>query len=390
MESIKIVFICDEKFAMPLCVALTSLKKNKRLNTIYNIYILYDKLNIYSQDQILKLNGDDFSIAFVRATCMNWLDNINTEAILGKDISANKVAMAKFFISDIFDNIDKILYLDSDILVLKDLSDLYQKDVGDYYAAVVPELDIGEFDYMERLGIRNRHYFNSGVMLLNLKKMRQESISAKLMNYRVNGLNYYMDQDTFNVIFGDQVLYLGYEYNCLNKHYEQLLFERENYLKRERYSEVNILHFASKYKPWVYLLPNASEIFLHYYNMSPYKDIYLYLVPYETDHNYIFPFSKVKYKSNIIIYGAGRLDKIYRKQIELTDYCCIVKWVDKNYMILSEENRLITSPSEINQNSFDYIVIAIAFEKPAAEIKKQLIMSGVAEQKIVWKPIKIS
>ena len=63
-------------------------------------------------------------------------------------------------------------------------------------------------------------------MLLNLKRMREQNLFNRLVEYRTNGLNYYMDQDTFNVVFNDEVIYLGYEYNCLCKHYEQLMYEK--------------------------------------------------------------------------------------------------------------------------------------------------------------------
>lgn len=391
MESIKIVFTCDDRFAMPLCVALTSLKENKELNSVYHIYILHEGLNSYSKEQILKLKDDNYEIEFVKNNYLEKLNGINSKAVLGKEISANKVALTKFFISEIFDGIDKILYLDSDIVILKDLKDLYEQDIKNEYAAVVPELDIGEFDYMKRLGVEHRHYFNSGVMLLNLKKMREEHICGQLIDYRINGMNYYMDQDAFNVVFKDKVLYLGYEYNCLNKHYEQLLYGKENALDSgNRYEGVYILHFAFKFKPWVYRLPNASEVFLHYYMISPYKDVYLYLTPYEMDHNYIFPFKDVERGSSIIIYGAGRVGKMYKGQVEATGYCKIVKWVDKNYKVLSAADDFITSPETINEDDYDYLIVAIAFQKPAGEIMNQLLDMGVKKEKIVWNPIKIS
>lgn len=390
MESIKIVFTCDDLYAMPLCVALTSLKKNKELGSVYNIYIVYDNLKNYSKQQICKLEEYDFQIEFLKNDFGDKLNSINSKAILEKEIAANKVAMTKFFMSDIFKNIDKVLYLDCDILILKDLKNFYEQNIENYYAAVIPELDIGEFDYMKRLGINHRHYFNSGVMLLNLKKMREDNISSQLVDYRINGLNYYMDQDAFNVVFKDNVIYLGYEYNCLCKHYEQLLSEEKMLKKNGRYADIYILHFAFKFKPWIYMMPNVSDVFLEYYQISPYKDIYLYLAPYEMDHNYIFPFSDIRKGSNIIIYGAGRLGKMYKGQVEATNYCNIIKWIDKNYKVLSMEGNKIESLNGIDECDYDYIVIAIAFHNPAKEIKEQLIRRGVNDKKIIWNPIKLS
>ncbi|MCK7489743.1 MAG: hypothetical protein MZU79_05535 [Anaerotruncus sp.] len=85
-------------------------------------------------------------------------------------------AYLKFDLPDLIPNQDKVLYLDGDIIIQKDLSDLFEINIKDYYAGAVKDIGLIDND----LNIKN--YFNSGVMLLNLKLMRENNASTALLN----------------------------------------------------------------------------------------------------------------------------------------------------------------------------------------------------------------
>ena len=102
---------------------------------------------------------------------------------------------------------------------------------------------------------------------------------------------------------------------------------------------------------------------------------------YVTFKQYLFPFGKVGSSSKVVLYGAGIVGKAYYKQIEKTDYCEIVAWVDKRY---DSYTSLGVKPIDyVTQVSFDYIVIANASEESSAEIKRELIGMGIDERNIV-------
>ena len=108
---------------------------------------------------------------------MNELKNLHTFEENGI-CQATPSALLKFKISEILANYDKIIYLDGDILVQKDLTELYNIDIDGYYVAAVD--DTGKIYHKKDVYAKYPNYFNSGVMLLNLKKCREDNISSKL------------------------------------------------------------------------------------------------------------------------------------------------------------------------------------------------------------------
>lgn len=97
--------------------------------------------------------------------------------------------------------------------------------------------------------------------------------------------------------------------------------------------------------------------------------------------NRIFPFDKVPAGKKVVLYGAGEVGKLYRDQVQAIDYCSLVLWVDKNYANLKDGN--VTSPENIFQCDFDYIVVAVAYKQSAEEIVAWMRMNGIPETKII-------
>ena len=132
----------------------------------------------------------------------------------------------------------------------------------------------------------NYSYINSGVLLMDLAAMRQDGISEKLFDYRKNGYNKLMDQDTFNYVLKDHILHLPFKYNTQMNALSRIFENKSDYsLKRiKQYwnlqpddtissimSDSYILHYATA-KPWKYYDGYGNDLWLHYYLMSPYKN----------------------------------------------------------------------------------------------------------------------
>lgn len=255
-NKISICFICDENYVKPTLVAINSIKLNKNEKSVYEIYVLGENLREENKN-ILKKQADKRFFIRILDISNNTFNNLKEQ-----NIHVSKAALSKFFIPNIFKDLDKILYLDSDIIVKKDLSNIFSIDITKYYAAVVKDYKAMDYNPPQtvKLGLKHKAYFNSGLMLLNLSKMRKENITEKLVAYRKNGINYFMDQDAFNAVFNENVLYisflnnvilsvLGYfEIEKINKYYE--LKEYSSY--KDIYNEATIIHLASPYKPWIY------------------------------------------------------------------------------------------------------------------------------------------
>ena len=95
----------------------------------------------------------------------------------------------------------------------------------------------------------------------------------------------------------------------------------------------------------------------------------------------VFPFDKIPKNSRIILYGAGTVGQIYHNQLQKTNYCKTVMWIDKNYLKYKHMN--VVDVSRCFDASYDFLVIAVANKKIVGEIHAELLAKGVPSNKIV-------
>lgn len=102
---------------------------------------------------------------------------------------------------------------------------------------------------------------------------------------------------------------------------------------------------------------------------------------------YRFPFEKIPYRSNVIVYGAGVVGKFVYRIIKQTGYCNIVKWVDKNYEGLQKIGLEVESPETIANCCAEYIIVAIESNKVFDEIKEILLTNEWIRGQVLVGPI---
>ena len=235
-------------------------------------------------------------------------------------ISARPVSLYKFKIPEILDFLDIVLYIDGDILFEKDIYELFSTDLGEYYAAVTPENIIGTEPPPNCQRIESSHlvYFNSGLMLLNLEKMRRDNIPEKLIHYRIYGKNFLMDQDAFNAVIGDNVLCLSPLY--FTAYYE--INDPKNFIKygckskKEIIKKSYILHLATKNKPWVKKQPWITKEYIKYHRMSPFKKIAIVPSTYLNQYyNQLYD----KLEGKVVFNIARRIVRLFRRKPRLYD-----------------------------------------------------------------------
>lgn len=275
-EILEIIFITDEKFLLPTCVAIQSLYTNRNRNRVYCIHVVCNQVTDDGSARLLSMEDENFHIDLRHVTATPLHEKFVKE---GFPVSIS--ATFKFSLADMFPELKKALYIDGDVIIQSSLEEFYCTDISDVYAGVIPDYHALTFkgDVWERLGIRLDAYFNSGVMLLNLERMRRDGITEKLIDYRLHGINYYMDQDTLNVVFGEKVRYLSFRYNMTltnwrNKTVEELsayygLPQVEN--KYDYLREADIVHFASSDKPWQYYDTHYADVWYSYFLLSPHR-----------------------------------------------------------------------------------------------------------------------
>ncbi len=258
-EIIRVVFICDAKYIMPTQTAIQSIICNDKKNP-YEIFVLGIDVD---EDVFSRLGTKNVKISF-----MGLPDKY--QSLNAKHLYVSKAALFKFDLAEVFKDFDKILYMDSDMVVNRSLKVLYQTDLSENYAAVVKDMAGEKAGHHAKMN--HRSYFNSGMMLLNLKKLRADNIPAKLLEYKKQEVwKSFMDQDAFNFVFDEKVLYVSPDYNLM---YGNLIFpqdETASYFgcSLKELSRILkkpcILHLTNKGKPWDTLLaPKFDEWNVYY------------------------------------------------------------------------------------------------------------------------------
>ena len=175
-KDVNLFFTCDENYIPFLSVTLESIRANASKNFNYVIKILHtNTIKFVTQELMLKeYYHDNFELEFVDIT--NQVKPIFS-SLHTRDYYS-KSTYYRLFIPTLYPELDKALYLDSDIVVLGDISELYNVDLGENLLGAVHDQAVQntpEFQeyVLNRIGVKNQEdYFNAGVLLMNLAKLR--------------------------------------------------------------------------------------------------------------------------------------------------------------------------------------------------------------------------
>ena len=196
LKVIPIFFAVDDGYIPFLAVTLNSLIENASKDYYYVIKILYTNIKEENKRKIIKYEGENVKIEFVDL-------NYYIEEIQGKLYTRDyysKATYYRLFLPNLYTEYSKAIYLDSDTVVLGDISELYNEELGDNLVGAVPDGSIpivDEFpDYVERVvGLTDyKRYFNAGVLLLNLDELRKFDFQSKFL-YLLENVKFSVAQD---------------------------------------------------------------------------------------------------------------------------------------------------------------------------------------------------
>ena len=286
---INICFSSDNNYVQHLGVAITSILYNASNSDEYTFYIMDGGISAGNKRKVEKLKHiKDFKIEYIK------IDN-NDFANCPMTNYVNYITLPTYYrfkIPSLFPNVEKILYLDCDIIVMNDIAQLYKTNVNNYYLAAIPE--VFNHNHKKRLDFaKNEYYFNAGVLLLNNKKWQEDNIEQKLFEYAINPTHeiVYQDQDILNEVLKGKIKYIDLKWNLQH----DAFFYDESYLyhQQERIKALNapsLIHFTHKFKPWSINCFNPYRYeYKKYLRLSPWKS-YIYKMRYD------------KYKQNILLF----------------------------------------------------------------------------------------
>ncbi len=273
MQSIPIILSSDNNYAPFAAVLITSVCHNTK--SFCNFYILDGGITKENKEKILELKNqfNNFSLDFVQ---------VDENKIGLKDFILNsyitKATYYRFMIPKIFCDIKKLLYLDSDMIVKKDITELYLKNIDSYFLGAVK--DYGSTKYINKLKNnleidKSHNYFNAGVLLLNNQKWIKENIFEKLLKIKEKYKTKLLcnDQDVLNKCFENNYFSLDYKYNSLTNDTNTLIRHYYGPIKpwqispslcEGEYEEFKIFWFyASKTSFYDYLKDNCKYKTIH-------------------------------------------------------------------------------------------------------------------------------
>lgn len=155
--------------------------------------------------------------------------------------------------------VDKILYLDADLICLNDFRDLYEMEMGNQlYAAASHNEDGRLLDYVNKLRLNNfemdSSYFNTGILLMNLEAIRHHVKRQAILDFIDKNRNWLIlpDQDVLNGLYADKVIAIPDEIYNYDARYS-LIYHAKSQGKWDLNWVIDhtvFLHFAGRDKPW--------------------------------------------------------------------------------------------------------------------------------------------
>lgn len=239
---IPIFYAINDGYVPFLAVSLESLVAKVSKENLYEIRILYTHLNEEHQKALTKYQRENVKIEFVDLT-------EKIERIANKLYTRDYFSMETYyrlFLPDLYPEMKKALYIDADTVLLDDIANLYQIDIGTNLVGAAPDGSVystKEFqDYVELVvGLKDYHnYFNAGILIMNLEELRNYRFQVKFM-YLLDTVKFRVaqDQDYLNRLCKGRVTLIDSAWNTMPAANLEL-----------RSKNPKLIHFNLSNKPW--------------------------------------------------------------------------------------------------------------------------------------------
>ena len=394
-NQIPVVFAANDKYAPMLGVTIHSLIKHADKRRQYRLMVLTENISETHWKRICGLACENVSIQRIDISRYMKERNIATVNHLSKEVAY------RLLVDRLFPEYDKVLYLDCDIIIRRDVGLLFDENLDECILGASRGKLFGySYRYVkEELQIGTEGYFNSGVLLINIPQFSRHFIGEIGLKMLEEKRYFCQDQDVLNILCENKVKFIDGRWNVEWQHRtadgtDMVLDEvRQDMLTYEE--DPYIIHYTTRFKPW-----DHPEIELAEYFWAEAKETVFYeellqigavnrmmeklAEPTESFSRYRFPYKYVQPESSIIIYGAGAVGRAFIKQLEVTQYCRVVCVCDKNATEIHDLPLPVISGEELNAFPDYPILIAVEKESIAKEIKDKLAEQGISSNRIIW------
>ena len=269
-----IVFATSDLYSRPALITIKTILMNNTKVKELNIYYVENGVSKENKALISELvNSYERNIEFIPMP----RDYLSIKGLM----RTNAIVYSYCYFQELLpQTVDRVLLLEGDCIVTDDLTEMYSTNLEDYYLAAVDDLQSKW--YKRKLGMKeDSAYFNCGIMLLNLKKWREDGITEKITKVIENGNSkfFYEVQDELNVLMEGNVKILPPRFACTTAIF---LFDYKNMLRYRNPSTVcsyedfekgkkrpYIVHFTKNQiiqsRPWI---ENCTHPYKTYYEKA--------------------------------------------------------------------------------------------------------------------------
>ena len=283
---VPVVFAADNNYVPMVTTTVYSMLKNASKDFFYDVVVLEKDFSAYNKRLMSEFFAqfDNASLRFVNVAGMIEAYNLQTS---NEHISVE--TYYRFLIQKVLPGYDKVLYLDSDLIVQGDVSELFATQMDDNLIAAARDIDyLGNLNMndgermkytKEVLELKNPYdYFQAGVLVLNTAEMRKLYPFQKWLEIAAEPKYIYDDQDILNAHCQGRVVYLDNAWNVMNdcggRIKKVFSFAPADIYDKfmAAYAAPKILHYAGCEKPWKPGPCDLAEIYWMYARETPFYE----------------------------------------------------------------------------------------------------------------------
>ena len=277
-DVINIVLASDDNYAQHVAVLAASVLSNTKAKV--NIHLLSDAV---SKERLTLINNTVQSrgstLRVYDMSSYDCFDNLFTSGHI------SKAAYFRLDIANILpEEVNKVIYMDVDLLVLQDIAELWQYDLQGRPLAAVPDYGIMASKRLMKqkqnvIGLpMDSLYFNSGVVIMDLEQWRKHGYAKQVIELAAAGNLPHHDQDALNKVFMGNWTALPLKWNVIPpvfNLFSKILLNgdlRKNAIAARK--DKAILHFAGRYKPWEFDLHRGfNDAYYFYLHKTKFADV---------------------------------------------------------------------------------------------------------------------
>lgn len=289
---IPIVISSSNEYAPFLGVLICSIVTNISNNNYYDIIVLENKISDTNKRKIYHIVAGRKNVKIRFIPAKTYLEQREFYTAM----HVTEMTYLRLAIIDILSEFSKAIYLDCDMIVNRDLADLFNLDLKDNYFGAVVDTIMASFYGMnnrkqisynkKELGITNPHfYFNAGLLLINIAEIRKNYTGTKLLNIAAQKDWKWFDQDVLNKISRGRVLFLNPKWNVMVQRHIAETELSEFYAPVDIYKTYKeclidpwILHYAGHFIPCHVPDVDCAEYFWKYAQKTEFYHWILFLM----------------------------------------------------------------------------------------------------------------